>query len=178
MSSRQITLVDYDINWPAKFEAEKKQIVNSLNDCVIECFHIGSTSVPGLAAKPIIDILLVVSSLDSLDRCQLELEKIGYIAKGENGICGRRYFIKGIQVRSFHLHAYESNHPDIVRHLAFRDYLKNNPDIAKEYQKIKKQAIIIANNEPEIYSEYKNPFIKKHESIALSHAKKSRQEDD
>ncbi|CAI0942862.1 GrpB family protein [Serratia quinivorans] len=174
MSSRKITLVDYDINWPAKFEAEKQQIVNALDDCVVGCFHIGSTSVPGLAAKPVIDMLLIVSSLQILDRRQSVLEKIGYVAKGENGIAGRRYFYKGKQVRNYHLHAYEPTHPDIVRHLAFRDYLKNNPEIAEEYQRIKKQALISAKNSSGIYAELKDPFIKKHEAIALRLAKNSR----
>ncbi|HAT5001211.1 TPA: GrpB family protein [Serratia marcescens] len=173
MPFRKITLVDYDINWPAQFETEKNLITNMLDDCVVDCFHIGSTSVPGLAAKPIIDILLVVSSLQKLDKRQSALESIGYIARGENGIVGRRYFYKGLVVRQFHLHAYETTHPDIVRHLAFRDYLKRNPEIAAEYQETKKKALIMADNDPVIYAELKAPFIKKHESIALHLAKKS-----
>ncbi|MDX5626912.1 MULTISPECIES: GrpB family protein [unclassified Brenneria] len=174
MSSRKITLADYDPNWPAKFEAEKLHIANSLDDCFVDCFHIGSTSVQGLAAKPVIDMLLIVSSIQTLDSRQSALEAIGYVAKGENGIAGRRYFYKGRQVRNFHLHAYEPAHPDIIRHLAFRDYLRNNPEISKEYQEIKKRALRGAKNSSELYVASKDPFIKKHEAIALSLAQKRR----
>ncbi|MHB9806401.1 GrpB family protein [Pantoea agglomerans] len=178
MSSRKIIIIDYDINWPAKFEAEKKLIINKLDDCVVDCFHIGSTSVPGLAAKPIIDMLLVVSSLKKLDKHQPALESLGYVAKGENGISGRRYFYKGIVVRHFHLHAFETNHPEIVRHLLFRDYLQKHPEVVAKYQEIKKRACSSAAHNPVIYAELKDSFIKKHESIALSLAKKNWKKDD
>ncbi len=178
MSNRKITLADYDAKWPVKFEVEKQHITNSLDDIYIDCFHIGSTSVPGLAAKPIVDMLLIVSSLQALDRRQSALEAIGYIPKGENGVAGRRYFYKGHQIRNFHLHAYESAHPDIARHLAFRDYLRNNPEIAKEYQALKNLAMISTKNSPELYAEFKDPFIKKHEAIALGLTEKIRHRDD
>lgn len=177
MFKRKITLSEYNIDWPDKFDAEKTLITNALDDCVIDCFHIGSTSVPGLMAKPIIDMLLIVTSLRTLDDRQSALETIGYISKGENGLAKRRYFYKGKLLRRFHLHAFEPRHPDIVRHLAFRDYLREQPEITIEYQKIKKLALINGKGSAEFYANFKDPFIKKHEAIALEIAEKSKRYD-
>lgn len=168
MSSRHLTLADYDERWPARFEAEKRQLVDALGDGIVDCLHIGSTAVPGLAVKPVIDMLLIVAALSMLDRHQSVLAALEYLAKGENGIAGRRYFYKGAQVRRFHLHAYEPTHPDIVRHLAFRDYLRNHPEIAKEYQEVKRQALIDAQHSSKLYAKFKAPFIQRHEAIALA----------
>jgi len=92
---RKIIVVPYDDRWPEMFEAESLLIKTLLGGMVKDVHHIGSTSVPGLSAKPVIDILLEVSDLKELDKYHSAMAHAGYIARGENGIAGRRYFIKG-----------------------------------------------------------------------------------
>lgn len=92
---REIVVVQYNEKWPEMFEAESFLIQSLLGDVVRNVYHIGSTSVPGLPAKPVIDILLEVTDLNQLDQCNSAMANAGYVARGENGIAGRRFFIKG-----------------------------------------------------------------------------------
>lgn len=93
---RTITVVAYDPRWPEMFTAESQLLQQVLPGGIAKAIHhIGSTSVPGLAAKPVIDILLEVPNLAELDACNTQMQQAGYIARGENGIAGRRYFVKG-----------------------------------------------------------------------------------
>ncbi|WP_233090623.1 GrpB family protein [Vibrio sp. IB15] len=107
MSSRVIEVVDYRPSWADDFSDEKvllESVLNSVN--VVAIHHIGSTSVKGLCAKPIIDILLEVKSLEELDKNNNLMESLGYEVKGEFGIAGRRYFQKGGIQRSHQVHAF------------------------------------------------------------------------
>lgn len=106
---------------------------------IIEIYHIGSTSVEGLLAKPIIDIMPVVRKVDRIDEFNTAMIDIGYEPKGENGLPGRRYFQKGGDERTHHIHFYEIGNPAIERHLAFRDYLRSHPDAVKAYGNLKKE---------------------------------------
>jgi GrpB-like predicted nucleotidyltransferase (UPF0157 family) len=98
-----IQVVDYDANWSIRFEQEKSQILNALGDAVLDIQHIGSTSVPGLAAKPIIDIVVGVEELPPSPTHIKALETLGYVYQGEAGIPGRHFFRKGMP-RTHHLH--------------------------------------------------------------------------
>jgi GrpB-like predicted nucleotidyltransferase (UPF0157 family) len=123
--------------------------------------HIGSTAVPGLPAKPTIDILAEVQSHDALEACIPELAAMGYQAKGENGVSGRRYFhsLSG-EVHLFHLHAYEIGHADIRRHLDFRDYLRAHPDTARAYAALKHSLAAEYPYDPQLYTAGKSDFIR------------------
>lgn len=90
---RKIIVVPYDDKWPEMFEAESLLIRTLLGGVVKSVHHIGSTSVPGLSAKPVIDILLEVSDINELDTYNSAMASGGYVACGENGITGRRYFV-------------------------------------------------------------------------------------
>ncbi|TVP16086.1 GrpB family protein [Shewanella sp. KCT] len=117
--SRIIEVLDYQDHWPRVFEAEKALLQSVLGDGVITIEHIGSTSVPDLAAKPIIDILAEVERLDVLDALDAknsEIAKLGYRARGEHGIAGRRYFQKGAAQRSHHLHVFQSGSIELTCH--------------------------------------------------------------
>ncbi|WP_037384658.1 GrpB family protein, partial [Serratia sp. DD3] len=92
---RQVTIVAYDEQWPSLFEAESSLLQITLGKVISRIHHVGSTSVPELAAKPVIDILLEVVSLNELDNLNVEMVRAGYNARGENGISNRRYFTKG-----------------------------------------------------------------------------------
>ena len=137
---RKIEIAPYDSAWQIIFEIEKKSIREVLSPHLIAIHHIGSTAIFNMAAKPTIDILLVVKNLKKLDACNDEMQKLGYQPMGENGISGRRYYrkLEG-EVHWFHLHAFEVGHPDINRHIYFRDYLREHPDEAQAYQELKLQ---------------------------------------
>ncbi|WKD50049.1 GrpB family protein [Microbulbifer spongiae] len=141
---RILEIMEYQASWACEFNREKDLILDTIGSLFPEVHHIGSTSVVGLAAKPIIDILLEVDDLDALDSFNDALEEIGYIAKGENGITERRYFQKGGDLRSHHIHAFLRSSENAIRHLAFRDYLQQNPTISEEYAIMKKVLFITA----------------------------------
>jgi GrpB-like predicted nucleotidyltransferase (UPF0157 family) len=121
----------------------------------------GSTAVPGLAAKPTIDILAEVKSHDRLETQTPKLEALGYQAKGENGISGRRYFqkVQG-EVHLYHIHAYEAGHPDVYRHINFRDYLRAHPVEARAYAALKYDLADKFTDQAQQYTEGKTDFIR------------------
>lgn len=129
----------YHDQWKIMFEEEAKLIDHIMGSEILEIYHIGSTSVRGLMAKPIIDIMPVVKDISQIDRFNSAMVAIGYEPKGENGIIGRRYFQKGGDMRSHHVHIYESGSSEIERHLAFRDFLQVHEGIAKQYGDLKKE---------------------------------------
>lgn len=163
---RKIAVVPYDEKWPQLFEAESLLIKTVLGGVAENIHHIGSTSVPGLSAKPVIDILLEVSDISALDNSAMT--RVGYIARGENGITGRQYFIKGGDRRSHQVHAFAVGDIQVLRHLAFRDYLIKNKDIAEEYADIKREAAVICQNDARRYSALKEKFIEHHLQLALN----------
>jgi hypothetical protein len=108
--------------------------LQALGDELVVVHHIGSTSVPGLAAKPIIDLLPEARSLVLIDELTPAFERAGYVAKGENGLQGRRYFTRDREgYRTHNVHIYQAGDPDIERHLAFRDYLRSHAQVRDEY---------------------------------------------
>jgi len=164
---RTIVVVPYDNQWPELFEAECLLFKTLLGGVAKSIHHIGSTSVPGLSAKPVIDILLEVSAINALDRYNAAMAHAGYVARGENGISGRRYFIKGGDKRSHQVHAFAAGDIEILRHLAFRDYLRKNRVIAEEYAEIKHSAALLSKNDVHRYSALKANFIEHHLRLAL-----------
>jgi GrpB-like predicted nucleotidyltransferase (UPF0157 family) len=167
LNSRVIEVVDYDPNWKNIFETEKVALAKAIGSNAVKIEHIGSTSVVGLSAKPVIDILIEVTNLTNLDSANKSIVALGYIVKGENGISGRRYFQKGGNQRSHHVHAFQTSDLHLLRHIAFKEYLIAHPIIAAEYDKIKKEAVSKSDNDINIYMTLKNSFIQKHEKLAL-----------
>lgn len=134
---RKVEVTSYNPQWNSIFKKEAHTLHNIFGSEIIEIHHIGSTSVSGLKAKPIIDIMPVVKEISRIDEFNTALTAIGYEAKGENGIPGRRYFQKGGDSRTHHVHIYELGNPEIERHLVFRDYLRAHPDDVKKYGNLK-----------------------------------------
>ena len=158
---RDIVVVEYRSEWVENFTAESRRLSDSLASVLISIHHIGSTSVPGLAAKPIIDILAVVGSLKELDACNDAMMDLGYEPKGEFGIVGRRFFIKGSDAcRTHHVHAYELGHHEVGEHLDFRDYLRVQPEQALRYAELKAKLAARYRNDIEAYIEGKELLIK------------------
>ena len=138
--ARKIEVVDYNPEWKKLYKIEEKKIKAILGKNCAAVYHIGSTSVKGLCAKPIIDILVVVKDLSLVDAFDAEFEAEGYECMGEYGIPGRRFYQKGGDERTHHIHLFEeSNKNDIDRHLAVRDYLENHPYVAKEYPELNRR---------------------------------------
>ncbi|GLP95603.1 GrpB family protein [Paraferrimonas sedimenticola] len=164
---REVKVVDYNSQWPAMFEAERDLLLNRLGQLIHRVHHIGSTSVPGLRAKPVIDIMLEVESLQSLDAHQSEFESLGYEGLGENGISRRRYFQKGGDDRTHQIHAFPIADEHVTRHLAFRDYLIAHPDVKLAYQELKQRVAAQCDNDIERYCDGKDSFIQEHEAKAL-----------
>lgn len=158
---RIVEIVPYDPNWPEKYCAEVKMVADVLGTNLTSAHHIGSTAIPGLAAKPTIDILLVVQNLDNLDACNNEMEALGYQPKGEHGIPGRRYFQKlAGEVHLIHIHAFQIGHPEIYRYLNFRDYTIAHPETAEAYQSLKQKLAVLFTDRPADYTAGKEAFIR------------------
>jgi GrpB-like predicted nucleotidyltransferase (UPF0157 family) len=162
MTNEIITIAEYDPKWPALFSEEKKQVLDSIGKNIHRIEHIGSTAVPGLGAKPIIDILVVLNGLDRVKECIPRLQTNGYEYLGENGIPGRSFFTKknsGTGGRTHHLHLVVKGSPIIEKHIAFRDYLRDHPKTAKEYQDLKNRLARRFGADRDGYSNAKNDFI-------------------
>jgi len=160
-NKRKIEVVEYQESWIEKFESEKNLLERIFRNSGVTIEHIGSTSVPGLAAKPIIDILIEIPNLSMVENKNSELESLGYKVKGENGIEGRRYFQKGANKRSHQVHIFEPENKHLIRHRAFRDYLIAHSEVALEYGKVKRNAARKCNHNILIYMELKDAFIKR-----------------
>lgn len=166
---QHIVVVDYDPLWPLLFRKEADAISRILGDNLVLIHHIGSTSVPFLAAKPIIDIMPVVKDLSGVDAVSGEFVKLGYEYLGEFGIKGRRYLRKGGQERTHQIHIFQmEDDTNILRHLAFRDYLRSHRDVAMEYVALKKDLAARFPYDIDRYCDGKDAFVKKIENLALA----------
>lgn len=170
---RTVEIVEYDWSWPVLFEKEAKTLRHTLKGVAASIHHIGSTAVEGLAAKPIIDILIEVNSLAALDALNEEMQRLGYVPKGEYGIAGRRFYPKGGESRTHHIHAFGIGDPNLVRHLAFRDYLREHPKIAQEYSSLKKAVAKACANDVDRYCEGKDVYVKHLEALAVREKRNS-----
>ena len=157
-----IVLAPSNDAWPDAFARESSAILDVLSDLGIELYHIGSTAIPGIVAKPVIDMLGVVRSVEELDAHAHRLTALGYEALGEFGIVGRRYFRKNAPdgVRTHQLHAFAVGSPEIKRHLDFRDYLRAFPTDAAAYETLKQQLAACSGGDMRAYSEGKTDFIR------------------
>lgn len=171
----RIHVVPHNPAWRSQFEDEAGRIAAALGETAVRLHHIGSTAIPGIWAKPIIDMLLEVGSVARLDERRSALETLGYEALGEFGIPGRRYFRKndaaGIRTHQIHAFAADSpqvNSPQVKRHLAFRDYMIEHHDAAQAYSALKQQLALAHPDDLDAYMDGKDPFIKEHEAKALA----------
>lgn len=167
-----VKIVDYDPEWPILFEKEKAKILKAVGTKVVAVEHVGSTSVPGLGAKPIVDILVGIPHLSGARDCIEPLQTIGYeyVPEYEATLPQRRYFRKGpsnIPNKHYHLHMVEHNGEFWKHHLLFRDYLRTHADAASDYWKLKKKLAAKHRSNREAYTEAKTSFIKSVLSKAL-----------
>ncbi|MGM9661866.1 MAG: GrpB family protein [Oscillospiraceae bacterium] len=166
--ARHVTVTEYDPSWQEKFEAEARLIRDILGENCVAIHHIGSTAVPGLAAKPIIDLMPVVHDLGPVDAAAPAFERIGYEYMGEFGIAGRRYLRKGGEEQTHHVHIFaESSAADIQRHLAVRDYLRTHREACNAYAALKTALAEKYPYDIDGYCDGKDAFVKQMEKEAL-----------
>ena len=169
MKPRPVRVVPHDPAWKGKFEVEAAALRSALGDEALAVHHIGSTSVPGLRAKPTIDVLIEVREIGKLDGLEAQMAERGYEAWGEYGIPGRRFFTRDRgPERLCNVHAFEAGSPGVERHLAFRDHLIQHPETARAYGDLKRNLAERFPADMEAYMEGKDAFIKEAEGKALS----------
>jgi GrpB-like predicted nucleotidyltransferase (UPF0157 family) len=135
---REITIVDHDASWAGKFEAHSRLIANALGGTALRTEHIGSTSVPGLAAKPIIDILVVVADSANESSYLPRLESVGYGLRVREPNWHRHRMFR-TEDQSVHVHVYSRGCPEIDRCLIFRDRLRRNVCDRSRYEQTKRR---------------------------------------
>ena len=158
---KHIEVVAYNPNWPSMFELEATIIKQTITNNVINIYHIGSTSVPGLKAKQDLDIVCVVKNLPD----SLLLDKAGYLFKGELNIPLRYYFSKNTSQSKVNLHVVEEDHGFIARNLCFRDYLREHKDACLEYAVLKEQLLKDPNSYQKHNLHFTNYSLGKHRFI-------------
>ena len=171
--ARKIEVTEYNPEWPKLFKQEEKLIKQVLGKNCKAVYHIGSTAVKGMKAKPVIDIMPVVKDISLVDQHNAEFEALGYECRGEFGIPGRRFFVKGGDNRTHQIHIFENtNHADIERHLAVKDYLLSHPEDAREYAELKVKLAAEYTYDNDGYCEGKCAFVQDMEQKALKWKKK------
>jgi GrpB-like predicted nucleotidyltransferase (UPF0157 family)/RimJ/RimL family protein N-acetyltransferase len=165
---RKVELTSHDPEWAAAYQTEVEQLTAVFQSELVAIHHIGSTAVPGIKAKPIIDIMIEVRDIERVDSYNEAMQQLGYIAKGEHGIDGRRYFRKGSDFHhTHHIHTYQTGHPEVARHLNFRDYLIAHPQVAQAYSRLKEELARKYVTEPPRYTNSKTKFIRAVEKKAV-----------
>lgn len=163
MTTRNIVVVPYDSNWKQQFEAIRTEIQDALGELALSIEHVGSTSVEGLSAKPIIDIDVVIEDESKLQAVIEKLAGIGYEHEGNLGIVGREAFgYTGKEhLQNHHLYVCTKDSPELMRHLAFRDYLRSHEEAVREYSRIKEEGAELYPKDIDGYIIYKTGWIEK-----------------
>ena len=152
-----VAIVAYDANWPQLFEIEGEMLRNALGENLVSVEHIGSTAVPGLVAKPVIDLLAGLRTFPLSLQGIAALEGLGYEYLGENGIPGRLFLRKG-RPRSHHVHAVLFGDDHWERHLAFRDYLRINAQERDAYAEFKRTLVHEVDGDRDRYVDGKEVY--------------------
>lgn len=168
---RNIVLADYDPAWPEMFEAERARLQAAIGEWAVAIEHVGSTAIPGIAAKPVIDIGVALRSYDDALKCITPLVEMGYQCLGEYGIPGRIFFRKLTDAplsgqvhngvgRTHQVHMYAEGHSEHVQHILFRDYLRGHPKETREYESLKRR-LAAEHDDVEAYAQAKSDFIQR-----------------
>jgi GrpB-like predicted nucleotidyltransferase (UPF0157 family) len=174
---RKVELAPYSPAWQLAAREESLRLGQALEASLVEVHHIGSTAIPGIHAKPIVDLMPVVRSVSELDEKESVFRQLGYHYWGELGIPGRRYCTwdePATGRRIFQVHCFESGSLEIERHLAFRDYLRANPATAQEYDQEKHRCRELHPDNSHAYTDAKADWIAAHLIDALAHFRRSR----
>ena len=152
-------LSPYDTTWPLEFAVEADRIARACRGLALRLEHIGSTSIPGLSAKPVIDVLAGRPGNVSGESYVAVFRQLGYEHKGAYGVPGRNYFRRGTP-RTHHVHLVSWTSAVWEDHLLFRDYLRSHPETAREYETLKRELAALYIQDRERYTDAKGPFIR------------------
>lgn len=166
---KKVEVVPDNPRWRNAFAAEAKHIGTALGENVVAIHHIGSTAIPDIYAKPVIDLLVEVENITEVDERSSTMEALGYEAMGEFGIPSRRYFRKDNQegIRTYQIHVFDAGSAQIDRHLAFRDYMIAHPEDARKYSELKRKLAKEHSQSIDGYMDGKDGFIKEIDRKAL-----------
>lgn len=161
MRTKKVVVLPYDRTWKFAFEEIEREIESAIGDLIIAIEHVGSTSVEGLSAKPIIDIDVIIRDYSMFDVVVSKLETIGYIHEGNLGIKDREAFKYSDKphLQQHHLYVCPQHSKELQRHITFRDFLRSNPEAVKKYGAVKEKAAQLYPDDIEKYIEYKSPCI-------------------
>jgi GrpB-like predicted nucleotidyltransferase (UPF0157 family) len=168
--SERVELVDHDPSWGELFEEERARLLGVFDDGAVAIEHIGSTSVPGLCAKPIVDIAVGLPKHELTDEQIAAMERLGYEYLGEYGLPGRLFFRKG-EPRTHNVHVVEHGGEHWERQIVFRDALRSDPEERQRYDELKRR-LAAAGHPREDYTELKTPFIRGVEARARARAER------
>ena len=163
MAAKHVVVLPYDETWKKDFYSIEAELKDAVGDLVTGIEHVGSTSVPGLSAKPIIDIDVIIKDYTVFEAVVDSLAKIGYKHEGDLGIPGRealKYDGKE-HLRKHHLYVCTQDSSELKRHISFRDYLRSHPEAVNEYSRIKEEGAALYPYDIDKYIEYKSPVIEK-----------------
>ncbi len=162
LKSGKVQVVPHQLEWQSLYETEKIIILQAIGDLVIDIQHVGSTSVPGLDAKPIIDVAIAVEHVLIIPQCVARLCDYGYIDEGDAGSDGGYFLVKECapQIRTYHLHIVDKHDPQWHNYLLFRDVLTADEQVRKRYKNLKKTLEQKYYNDRQSYTAAKSDFIK------------------
>ncbi|ERI92381.1 hypothetical protein HMPREF1982_02363 [Clostridiales bacterium oral taxon 876 str. F0540] len=161
MKTKKVTVVPYDYKWSEEFKKIKLELEKVLGDSIITIEHVGSTSVEGLSAKPIIDIDIIIKSYDDFKEVKSRLENFGYYHEGDLGISGREAFgyVEKEDFMTHHIYVCPQDSVELKRHIVFRDYLRTHKEDRDKYSEIKLYAAKMYPTDIDSYIETKSPYI-------------------
>lgn len=159
----EVIIVDYNPAWPEMFEQEKARLLAGAGQWIEDIQHVGSTSIPGLAAKPIIDIMIAIYDLADVPKCVAPIEKLGYDYLGEHGLPERHFFRKprldGWHKRTHHIHMVLKGSQEWENQTRFRDYLRTHPETRQQYQELKRELAARFGSDRGGYTDAKADFV-------------------
>jgi GrpB-like predicted nucleotidyltransferase (UPF0157 family) len=163
-----IVVVDYDPAWPSIARRLIEEVRAACGGLLVQVEHIGSTAVPGLAAKPIIDLMPGLARPEDGLACVAPMEALGYEYRGAFGIPGRHYFPRQAEGErlAVHAHMFVVGHPEWTRHLLFRDYLRAHPRRMREYEALKRGLAERFRDERAAYTDAKSDFVRATDAMA------------
>ena len=160
---QHVEVIPHNPAWHEQFEQEAASIRKAVHKPHLPIHHIGSTSIPGISAKPIIDMLVEVSDIRHVaDQLNGGMIRLGYFPAGAFGVRGRKLFIKGDdKIRTHHVHVYQAGDPAISKFIDFRDYLIAHPDVAQAYDRLKQDLAQQYEDNVASYYKGKTAFLEK-----------------
>ena len=163
MRTKKVIVLPYDASWKTAFEDIRRELEAALGDLAVGIEHVGSTSVEGLSAKPIIDIDVVIRDYSVFDAVVRKLASVGYIHEGDLGIKDREAFkyTHKPHLQKHHLYVCPQDSAELRRHITFRDFLRSNPDAVQEYSAVKETAARLYPEDIDGYIAYKSPCIER-----------------